>query len=315
MKRILAVMLLLAVLMSASCTKERSLDENAVVSDKNAQGEADIQPDATEKEPPADSEKQPEDKAAASVTENDRDKAGDNVEDEKVSAREPETEQKPSDGALENDQNTSDTTSDDKTETTAPEQNEQEENQALVYDDSNATPASSFIYKIFPEDNMVCIFGFKGTEKDVVIPNYIEGYPVTNIADFMTSTVETLVIPENVNVMSPDAVVAENIKTITVKSKKLDIWHWAFQDCSSLEKITFYDGEIIIRGKIFNNCCKLKEVIFLGKAPECEDPDFLIKDIIIEKHIMIKHRKDAPGWDAPKWTSSVDVKEWVQITD
>lgn len=315
MKRILAVMVLSAVLMSASCTKERSLDENAVVSDKNAQGAADIQPDATEKEPPADSGKQSEDKAAGSVPENDRDKAGDNAEGEEVSAQEPETEQKPSDGALENDQNTSDTTSDDKTEITVPEQNEQEENPAPVYDDSNATPASSFIYKIFPEDNMVCIFGFKGTEKDVVIPNYIEGYPVTNIADFMTSTVETLVIPENVNVMSPDAVVAENIKTITVKSKKLDIWHWAFQDCSSLEKITFYDGEIIIRGKIFDNCCKLKEVIFLGKAPECEDPDFLIDDVIIGKHTMIKHRKDAPGWDDPKWTSSVDVKEWVQITD
>ena len=313
MKRILAVMVLSAVLMSASCTKERSLDENAVVSDKNAQGEADIQPDATEKEPPADSEKQPEDKAAASVTENDRDKAGDNVEDEKVSAREPETEQKPSDGALENDQNTSDTTSDDKTETTAPEQNEQEENQALVYDDSNATPASSFIYKIFPEDNMVCIFGFKGTEKDVVIPNYIEGYPVTNIADFMTSTVETLVIPENVNYVSPNAVIAENIKTITVKSKKLEIWSMAFDSCSSLEKVTFYDGEIVIRGHLFDKCYRLKEVIFWGEAPKCQDVYCFINNMSLEKTI-IKYRKDAPGWDDPKWTGYDNIIEWVPIT-
>ena len=191
----------------------------------------------------------------------------------------------------------------DKNENTSeitPEQSKDESAESTD-DDSNATPASSFDYKIDFNNSKVLIQGFKGSEKNVVIPNSIEGFPVTNISGFVSSTVETLIIPESVNSISPNAITAEKLKTVTVKSKTVNVWGSAFDRCPLLESVTFA-GKATIEGITFNKCNNLKEIVFLGDAPATLSANYLISGEYYDI-VTIKYMKNANGWDDPKWES------------
>lgn len=91
------------------------------------------------------------------------------------------------------------------------------------------TPASSFEYKIeyegydFEKDEYiysVIIIEYIGSEKDVIIPKTIEGYPVKEVASFAFSnneTMESITIPESItNIGSVQFQEYQNLKMINV---------------------------------------------------------------------------------------------------
>lgn len=191
-----------------------------------------------------------------------------------------------------------------------------EEDKKPVYDDSDATPVSSFKYKKYSDKNEIYITGFIGSEKNVVIPNYIEGYPVTYVSWFRTyipkdetekddftdtSMIETLTIPETVRALAPNCLCGENLKTIIVKSENVTVWGWAFDRCPVLESVTFM-GNTSVESIIFSqHCPKLKEVIFLKDAPKkLVDGNFLMHTFN-HPEAVIKYKKGTKGWDDPIW--------------
>ena len=85
------------------------------------------------------------------------------------------------------------------------------------------------------------ITGYKGTKTDLVFPETVDGYTVTEIgysAFCNKTTIKSVVIPDTVT----------------------RIGDYVFQGCTSLEKVTLPDGLTIISNNAFEGCTKLSEI-------------------------------------------------------
>ena len=101
----------------------------------------------------------------------------------------------------------------------------------------NESPVSDF--EIFVNDSRASINGYFGTDKTVVIPERIDGKPVTGISNFANN---------------------ENIEKVVIPSTVTCIWEYAFANCSSLKEVVFGDGITEIMPEAFQNCTSLEEV-------------------------------------------------------
>lgn len=104
-------------------------------------------------------------------------------------------------------------------------------------------------YQINEEENVAWIYGYKGEEKDIIIPSYIKEngkvYPITVLQQTWTE--------EN---FQNDT----NIETVTILSNITKIEPWVFNNCTALKKVTMADSVTSIGDGVFNNCPILKEV-------------------------------------------------------
>ena len=103
----------------------------------------------------------------------------------------------------------------------------------------NESPVSDF--KIFVNDSRASINGYFGTDKTVVIPERIDGKPVTGISNFANN---------------------ENIEKVVIPSTVTCIWEYAFANCSSLRELVFGDGITEIMPEAFRDCTSLKKCSF-----------------------------------------------------
>ena len=102
------------------------------------------------------------------------------------------------------------------------------------------TPESDFEYTI--SDNSVTITGYNGTDPDVIIPDRIEGHPVTVIfaRAFSNAAITCVQIPSTVTGIGP----------------------FAFSDCTSLTSVEFGESAALesIATNAFNGCSKLSTI-------------------------------------------------------
>lgn len=103
----------------------------------------------------------------------------------------------------------------------------------------NESPVSDF--EIFVNDSRVSINGYFGTDKTVVIPERIDGKPVTGISNFANN---------------------ENIEKVVIPSTVTCVWEYAFANCSSLRELVFGDGITEIMPEAFRDCTSLKKCSF-----------------------------------------------------
>lgn len=101
----------------------------------------------------------------------------------------------------------------------------------------------NYQYKVYTSDDgetCVEITKYKGTDKEIVIPNYIEGYPVKKIGEkaFQNSDIESVKIPENI----------------------IEVSRYAFWYCKYLENLVISDGVELIGMQAFCHCEKLNNV-------------------------------------------------------
>lgn len=131
------------------------------------------------------------------------------------------------------------------------------------YTSSNITEGFLFQYDIYTDH--IVITRYAGEEKDIVIPDEIEGLPVTEISSlaFCSKIIRNVQIPDSV---------------IVIESS-------AFFGCSSLESVTIGAGVEFIGECAFMNCVKLKTVNMGDKIRYIGDACFS-GDSMIEKIIM-----------------------------
>ncbi len=91
-----------------------------------------------------------------------------------------------------------------------------------------------------PENDTVTIKGYHGGEKDIVIPHYIKGIPVTKI--------------------DAQAFEGSDITSLYVHGGVEEIGEFAFAHCGSLESVYLCDGISAIEACAFEGCSSLKEV-------------------------------------------------------
>ena len=140
---------------------------------------------------------------------------------------------------------------------------EQEVDVKLESTTTTESPATDFVYSI--ENGEVTINDYIGSATEVVIPEKIEGYPVTSIGDgafFNCFSLTNITIPDSVTSIGDDAFFqCYSLTSITIPDGVISIGDYAFQGCSSLVKITIPNGVISIGNKVFRSCSSLKNVI------------------------------------------------------
>ena len=95
-----------------------------------------------------------------------------------------------------------------------------------------------------------------GTDKNVVIPSYLGGYPVTAIGDNAfdsTYSLESVVIPEGVTKIGKYAFYYSGIAAVTIPSTVTTIDEGAFKSCGNLTAVTIPDGVETIGKHAFYN--------------------------------------------------------------
>ena len=244
MKRILAFILIFILLMSSACSKPND-EESAASIDTNAGAEQSN--DSTDSE----NEQTPDTNESVENPTEQNEQYVQNNNTSQGNEQKPQQEQKP-----------------EQEQTPSNESQQQDIKNEPVYDDSNATPASDFEYTIKKDDSYRVLKKYIGNKKDVVTPNYIDGYPVKAIAVacFANTCVESIIISENIEIISPNAFSGSNLKTATIKSTSVVAYHYTFEGCGLLESVTFMYGDAEFTGILFSKCQNLKEIILWKKC-------------------------------------------------
>jgi hypothetical protein len=123
------------------------------------------------------------------------------------------------------------------------------------------TDADDFRYKI--SNDAVTILGYSGQETDLIIPETIEGYPVTRIASwaFEWRGVVSVILPDSITSISSNAFhYCTDLVSITIPDGVTFIGEQAFMGCYNLPSITFPDSLTYVGKEAFYDCTNLKEV-------------------------------------------------------
>ena len=105
------------------------------------------------------------------------------------------------------------------------------------------TTAEGLVYEVNGES--VTITGYTGNEASVVIPNEIEGKPVTAIGErafSQNNTLTSVAIPDSVTGIGDYAFYESGLENINIPAGVTTIGRSAFTNCKSLSSVTFAEG-------------------------------------------------------------------------
>jgi len=92
------------------------------------------------------------------------------------------------------------------------------------------------------EDGTTEVLNYNGSEKQLKLPAFLDGYPVTAIGKSALDY-------------------SNSLRSVTIPESVTSIGEEAFKNCESLMKVTFPEHLISIGDNAFRGCCNLKEVI------------------------------------------------------
>lgn len=123
-----------------------------------------------------------------------------------------------------------------------------------------------FFDYILNDSEEVIIKGLKGNIKlaDIVIPDQINGHPVTEIANYAFSnmkTLKTISFPKEMKKIGIAAFKNSGIESVTISNNIRLVGVESFSDCSKLSKVC-WESNATISGFCFHNCINLKEFDF-----------------------------------------------------
>lgn len=129
-----------------------------------------------------------------------------------------------------------------------------------------AQTGNPFEYRV--QKGEVIITGYNGVESAAVIPQTIEGLPVTTVASraFAASRLTRVVIPEGVTTIGSSAFVDNlELSQVTLPNSLALIEDRAFQRCAALNRLEIPKGVSQIGELAFDSCTRLSQVV-LGES-------------------------------------------------
>lgn len=102
------------------------------------------------------------------------------------------------------------------------------------------------------------------TSKDIIIPAYKDGIPITAIGEkaFLDSEINSVYIPATVTVIESYAFQHSTLREIFINSGVAEIKNQAFANNAYLACVTIPSSVTVIGNMAFENCDSLKKVIF-----------------------------------------------------
>ncbi|MBQ6675225.1 MAG: leucine-rich repeat protein [Ruminococcus sp.] len=125
----------------------------------------------------------------------------------------------------------------------------------------------------FLDENNVAIYEWNGSNSDLVIPDTLDGHPVTWIKDWVfsgRSEIKTLVLGKNMEEICQGAFHdCPNLKSVTFNSSLKDIRENAFKFCTSLKTVNIPKSVDLVDSCAFWGCSSLESVTF-NSSPSIE---------------------------------------------
>ena len=139
---------------------------------------------------------------------------------------------------------------------------------AITASAENAT--EDFEWKVIDDENIM-VTGYKGTEKDVVIPSKALNRTVSAIGDgaFKGKDITSVTCPETINKINDEAFKnCKSLKTLKLPSNAEFLGAGVCRDCKALETVNIPDGIDNINNSAFLNCSTLQEVTIPASVKE-----------------------------------------------
>lgn len=133
-----------------------------------------------------------------------------------------------------------------------------------------ANPISDFEYDIDNKTNQCWITKYIGESTTVIIPENIQGYPVTLMGSlsFMNSNIQYVDIPDTVEKICNSAFCnCKELTTVKIGNGTKYIENQAFENCVSLKNLTLSKNLLKIGTNAFRYCESL-ETVFIPKTVE-----------------------------------------------
>ena len=140
-----------------------------------------------------------------------------------------------------------------------------------------------FKYELI-EDEYYYITGYRGSDKNIIIPETIFGKPVTGIAGYAfkdNDNIRSVTFGENMAMIGASAF--EDCGALSSVEFKDDpnnnphyiLWERAFANCTDLQSVRFaVSGYYSVLSGCFENCTKLKNITYNGDAKRIYDRAF-----------------------------------------
>ena len=131
-------------------------------------------------------------------------------------------------------------------------------------EEGNHTTENGLIYRIYSEESYAEITGYNGNGKNLIIPESLDGVPVTSIgqqAFVNCTTLESVEIPDSITRMGYWAFSGcSNLKQVKLSKNLKYINMDCFSECSALESIVIPEGVTQLAPGAFMHCTNLKKI-------------------------------------------------------
>lgn len=114
---------------------------------------------------------------------------------------------------------------------------------------------------VFYENDDICyLLGYNGTEPNVTLPENCNGkkYEIYSYAFYKNTTIQNVIIPNNVKAIKNCAFQDSSITSITLPEGINKIGYYSFYGCSNLTDINIPDSVVEIGDSAFEGCVRLK---------------------------------------------------------
>lgn len=136
---------------------------------------------------------------------------------------------------------------------------------AVVGLTASAETSGDFEYSVL-EDGTASITKYNGNAGDVNIPEYIDGYKVTNLGYLAfdhNNNIINVSIPGTVTTIERNAFLGcKSIKSLFIPGSVQTVKYSAFGECTSLKNVIFEDGVRTLSQWAFEGCTSLISVVF-----------------------------------------------------
>lgn len=165
------------------------------------------------------------------------------------------------------------------------------------YSNSGTTSFKDNFYYELDDDGNIIITGYKGKEKNVVIPEYVSGVKVVAIADnvfsrgIKGSDIESVTIPGSIKEIGDNAFCrCRELETVKISEGVETIGDSAFWGCTSLKEIEIPDSVETIEEAAFYHCNDLEYVEIPDSVEKMDDYAFGFCENLKEVEIKDGHR-------------------------